>query len=86
MWLRDLLPDDCRDARIMAFNHNTGWETNALSKSLRDHGSDLLQALQIVRQSPEVANASLQTLPLVSYMLHRNNVDPLSLSATALAV
>ena len=56
MWLRDFLPRDIPNARVMAFNHNTGWETNALSKSLSHYGDDLLRALQRVRQTDEVGN------------------------------
>jgi hypothetical protein len=54
MWLRDFLPEGNLNARIMAFNHNTGWQTNAVSKSLDDHGDDLGRALRRVRQTPEV--------------------------------
>ncbi|KAI1738438.1 hypothetical protein F4680DRAFT_179746 [Xylaria scruposa] len=48
MWLRDLLPEekDLR-CRILAFNHNTAWERNSLSKTLGDHSLDLLRALGI---------------------------------------
>ena len=56
MWLRDFLPKDVPNARVMAFNHNTGWETNALSKSLSHYGDDLLRALQRLRQTDEVRN------------------------------
>jgi hypothetical protein len=54
MWLRDLLPEEKLNARIMTFNHNTSWQRNAVSKSLKDHGEDLLRALCWVRQKPEV--------------------------------
>jgi len=54
MWLRDFLPKENLNARILLFNHNTRWQSNAVSKSLKDHGKDLLRALRRVRQTPEV--------------------------------
>jgi hypothetical protein len=54
MWLRDFLPKEDLNARILLFNHNTRWQTNAVSKTLKDHGNDLLGALRVVRQAPEV--------------------------------
>lgn len=39
----------------MAFNHNTGWKSNALSKSLEDYGQDLLRELEDNRRSTEVS-------------------------------
>lgn len=54
MWLREFLPEDLPNTRVMAFNHNTRWEANALSKSLQDYGEDLLRALRRKRQTPEV--------------------------------
>ena len=63
MWLRDFLPKEMLSARIMAFNHNTSWEAYALSKSLRDHGDDLLSALRNKRQTAEVRHDSLRASP-----------------------
>ena len=54
-WLRDFLPAEKLGARIMAFNHNTAWKANALSKSLEDYGQDLLRALSEVRLTDEVS-------------------------------
>ena len=62
MWLRDFLPKENLNARIMAFNHNTAWEARALKKSLQEHGDDLLRALRRVRQRAEVREGSLKTL------------------------
>ena len=53
-WLRDFLPMENLGARIMTFNHNTAWESNALSKSLEDCGQDLLRALGEVRSTEKV--------------------------------
>lgn len=39
------LSKDISDSRIMIFNHNTAWQADALNKSLKDHGNDLLRAL-----------------------------------------
>ncbi|KAJ5731807.1 uncharacterized protein N7483_006315 [Penicillium malachiteum] len=40
----------------MAFNHDSRWKSNALSKSLKDFGYDLFLALSIKRQNPEEKN------------------------------
>ncbi|KAK4957786.1 hypothetical protein LTR66_013240 [Elasticomyces elasticus] len=53
VWLRDFLPEEGLHARIMAFNHNTAWQANAIAKSLQDHGEDLVRALRRVRKTPE---------------------------------
>ncbi|KAI9855300.1 MAG: hypothetical protein M1813_009839 [Trichoglossum hirsutum] len=52
-WLRDFLPTEDLNARIMTFNHNTAWGPNALTKSLEDYGQDLLRALDEVRSTKE---------------------------------
>jgi hypothetical protein len=54
MWLRDFLPKEGLNARIIAFNHNSEWTARALSKSLEDHGYDLLLALEDKRKTSEV--------------------------------
>ena len=60
MWLRDFLPQDLKESgfnvRVMVFKHNTGWKSNALSKSLEDYGQDLLRELSEKRQSEEVSD------------------------------
>lgn len=53
-WLRDFLPKEGLNARIIAFNYNSEWKRNALSKSLADHGNDLLIQLDETRLKPEV--------------------------------
>lgn len=58
MWLRDRLPNDIPEARVMTFNHNTSWQANALSKSLNQHGRDLLMVLRRARDKPAVSNNS----------------------------
>lgn len=56
MWLKDFLPhEDGIKIRVFAFNHNTAWKYDALTKSLRDHGEDLLSALRLIRQGEEVS-------------------------------
>ncbi|KAI1829755.1 hypothetical protein DTO013E5_7634 [Penicillium roqueforti] len=52
-WVRDLLPKDDLNCRIMAFNHDTRWKSNALSKSLKDLGDDLIHALASKRETLE---------------------------------
>jgi hypothetical protein len=87
LWLRDCLPIDIPNARIMAFNHNTAWQEDALSKSLHNHADDLLRALDWERQSP-VVGRSLGKLPLnmLKSTLCSKQVALLSSLATALGV
>ena len=89
MWLRDFLPEENLNARIMAFSHNTAWEANALSKSLQECGDDLLRALRRVRQKAEVENDSLGPsfrLHVQALTLLRRRAGLLSSSVTALGV
>ncbi|KAF8523952.1 hypothetical protein BU17DRAFT_85441 [Hysterangium stoloniferum] len=58
-WLRDVLPNDILNARIMNFSHNTAWQGNSLSKSLHDHADDLLRALEWERRTPEAKRRPL---------------------------
>ncbi|RKL08737.1 hypothetical protein BFJ70_g16750 [Fusarium oxysporum] len=53
LWLSDFLPKESLKCRILTFNHNTSWESNSLSKSLEDHGRDLLRALGRHREKQE---------------------------------
>jgi len=55
-WVHHFLPKENLNSRIMLFNHNTVWEANALGKSLSDHGNDLLDDLDRVRNTEEVKN------------------------------
>ena len=54
MWLRDFLPNEGLNARVMVWKHNTRWDAYALNKSLPDHAEDLLRALCRYRQTKEV--------------------------------
>ncbi|PLB55732.1 hypothetical protein P170DRAFT_400102, partial [Aspergillus steynii IBT 23096] len=51
-WVLDLCKD-LSDCRVFAFNHNSRWSDNTLSKSLRDHGDDLFRSLGPWRNSEE---------------------------------
>ena len=57
-WVADWLPQELERrrlrSRIMIFKHNSAWTANSLSKSLEDHGDDLIQALELERTSAEV--------------------------------
>ncbi|KAL8415662.1 hypothetical protein RB596_006317 [Gaeumannomyces avenae] len=44
-WLKDFLPPDFPDARVMAFAHQSRWDAGALHKNLEDHGRDLIDAI-----------------------------------------
>ncbi|UKZ68716.1 uncharacterized protein TrAtP1_009739 [Trichoderma atroviride] len=51
MWLRDFLPLDALQARVLVYYHNSGWQAHALGMSLRDYGQDLLTSIEGVRQT-----------------------------------
>jgi hypothetical protein len=54
-WLREFLPDDLdQRARIMAYRHDSRWESYTLRKSFDGFAQDLLEALMRVRRLPEV--------------------------------
>jgi hypothetical protein len=53
-WVSDFLPQENLNCRIIAFNHNTAWEANALSKSLSDHADNFVRAFRSVRKTEEV--------------------------------
>jgi len=53
-WVRDWLPDEGLNSRIMIFKHNSAWKEHALGKSLKAHGDDLVRALELRRGSEEV--------------------------------
>lgn len=54
VWLRDFLPLDCPNVRIMTFNHNTAWQSFASRQGLIGHADRLLQMLDNARQKKEV--------------------------------
>lgn len=54
MWLRDFLPLDALQARVLVYYHNSGWQANALGMTLRDYGQDLLTSIEGVRQTEAV--------------------------------
>jgi len=45
MWLRDLLPQDLPDARIMTFEYDSKWLRDAAKVTLEDCGNRLLEAV-----------------------------------------
>jgi hypothetical protein len=58
MWLRDFLPKDIPEARIMTFNHDSNWVSSALEQSLKDYAQTLLSVLEGQRVSYEVRERS----------------------------
>lgn len=49
-WLREFLPAGLRHrARILAFSHDSRWQTHALLKSFESYGADLLLAVERAR-------------------------------------
>ncbi|CAG8078910.1 unnamed protein product [Penicillium salamii] len=59
-WIRDFLPKENINCRIMAFNHDTRFASNALSKSLKDLGDDLIRALRYKRQTEKSVVSIMQ--------------------------
>jgi hypothetical protein len=53
-WLRDFLPEEGLEARIMTYNHDTNYAGNASSRSLGDHGNDFLDRLKMRRTKEQV--------------------------------
>jgi hypothetical protein len=54
-WLKDKLPFvDGLDSRIFAFNYDSAYQGNALTKTLRDYGEELLRAITKKREREEV--------------------------------
>lgn len=56
MWLRDLLPNYVKNARIATFNYLSGWYAykKGVKTSLREIGEKLLNVLQLDRQKQNV--------------------------------
>jgi hypothetical protein len=55
IWLRDFLPRDELNVRVIVYYHNSGWQSNALGMELSDYGRDLLQQLERLRRTDEVS-------------------------------
>ncbi|KAL7809400.1 ankyrin repeat-containing domain protein [Trichoderma aethiopicum] len=51
LWLRDFLPLDLPEARIMTYSHNSNWQSNALVKDLSDYGRQFLYVLEHERMN-----------------------------------
>ena len=53
-WLKDFLPDDLEHkARIMAYSHQSHWESNSFTKKFDAFARDLLRALDDKQLSVE---------------------------------
>ena len=50
MWIRDDLPKDIAQARIMTFGYNAAYVGDATSGRIRDFGKQLLEALRLERE------------------------------------
>ncbi|KAI5844018.1 ankyrin repeat-containing domain protein [Morchella snyderi] len=59
MWLKELLPKDLPNTRIMAFNHNSKWKIDAPVKSIEECGHELLNHLREYRTSPQEAERKI---------------------------
>ncbi|RDW65151.1 hypothetical protein BP5796_09843 [Coleophoma crateriformis] len=50
-WLRDILPREFKESRIILVNHNTEWDAYAPIQSLRDYGQTILNSFSRLRVS-----------------------------------
>ena len=53
-WLKDLLPKNFPNARIMPFRQNTSYLVNAPRKSIEECGQQLLDEMLRIRRTQEV--------------------------------
>lgn len=60
IWIKDDLPDDVENARIMTFGYNAAYTGDATSGRIRDFAKQLLEALRLERE--QVGNQVRQTL------------------------
>jgi hypothetical protein len=54
MWLKDFLPDDVKDIRIMSYIFNSGLYDDTINIDFLDHRRDFLQMLGNARRSAPV--------------------------------
>ena len=59
MWLQDFLPDDISNARIMVYGYNTSLQGYSDYNRMSDYRRNLVQQLELVRNSEEVLSWSL---------------------------
>lgn len=55
LWLRDLLPDSIRNARIASYSYESDWRKADVKTSLRKCGEQLLNVLHQDRHSEKVS-------------------------------
>jgi hypothetical protein len=67
MWLRDFLPLDKLQARVLVYYHNSGWQAHALRMSLGDYGQDLLASIGSFRQEEDVWRAVPQPIVIITH-------------------
>lgn len=53
-WLRDLLPRDLRDVRVITVNHDSSWQEKSPMQSLGDYGRMILNSIGSIRIRKEV--------------------------------
>lgn len=66
MWLKDLLPQDIPNSRIMTFNSDSAWLRDAPRESMRPLASRLLANLDDARQERDVSSLAVIALAIRS--------------------
>jgi hypothetical protein len=62
MWLRDLLPKDVPNIRIMTWGYNTSLDDHTSSEHFEEYRTDLLQAISLSRRTGEVRSQPLRAM------------------------
>lgn len=78
VWLRDFLPDDIPDVRVLLYGYDTELAKSESKNSIVDLAKSLLELVKIFRDETEVK--TLFSHPIAVHNLHsyRQTVDPLS--------
>jgi hypothetical protein len=64
MWLRDILPMDCLDARILTWGYHSGLKDAAASTSIADISRNVLQDINTARYRGVITpNYTLNAFP-----------------------
>lgn len=61
LWLRDFLPEEGLNARILAYYHSSHWRSNALLIDVKELGRDLVQTIERSREHLDVGLSFTQS-------------------------
>jgi hypothetical protein len=74
MWLRDFLPDDVRNIRIMTYGYNSSLVEHKSEEHFEEYRSDLLQAISNSRRTGEVCSQPLRVILQVHVLTNISTV------------